>query len=381
MSRQPTATTVAKPTPPPLSEEQAKQRDALVGRLFGSCLGALDLVGIYLGHHLGYYQSLAAQGPATSQELAERTGTHERYAREWLEQHAVTGILQVDDARKDPAQRRFTLPAAHAEVLTQPRSMAHFVPAVRAYVGTVQLVPQVLEAYRTGGGVPWARMSQELVDAQAGFNEALFMQVFAAQQIPAVADVHARLQADPPAKVLDVACGAGWASIALAKAYPKAQVEGLDSDARAIAQAQRNAAGEGVGGRIRFEARDAASITPGKHDLVLLLECLHDLPHPVEVLRAVRNGLAPGGTVLVMEERAAEAFEVPSNDLERFLYGWSIGLCLPGGMGDKGAAGTGTLMRPATLRRYAEDAGFAGVEVLPIDNDPLRRWYRLVPEA
>jgi 2-polyprenyl-3-methyl-5-hydroxy-6-metoxy-1,4-benzoquinol methylase len=362
----------------PLTAEQAKRRDELAERLFGAFTGALDLVAIYLGHHLGYYKALAEQGPATSAQLAKRTSTNERYAREWLEQQAVSGILHVDDARKDATHRAFSIDASTADVLLNPLGACSFMPGIRCYIAGVAQLPAILEAYRTGGGVSWADMSAEVVEGQAGFNQAIFANLLTQQDIPAIPDVHARLQANPPARVADVACGAGWSAIALAKAYPKVRVEGFDFDPRVIAMAKQNAAEAGVADRVTFEVRDAASLPARTYDFITLLECLHDLPHPVATLGAVRKALAPGGAVVVMEERVGETFSVPGQDFDQFCYGWSIMLCLPGGMYDKGSAGTGTVLRAPTLRAYAKDAGFQGVEVLPIETDPLRRWYRLV---
>ncbi|HEV8360526.1 MAG TPA: class I SAM-dependent methyltransferase [Candidatus Thermoplasmatota archaeon] len=361
----------------PLNAEQTKRRDELAGRLFGACSGALDLVAIYIGHHLGYYRALTEHGPATSAQLAKRTGTHERYAREWLEQQAVSGLLHVDDPRKDAAQRTFSIDAGTADVVLNPLGPCNFVPGIRCYIAGVAQLPAILDAYRTGGGVSWAEMSAEVVEGQAGFNQAVFTNLFTQQDIPAIPDVHKRLQADPPARVADVGCGAGWSAIALAKAYPKVRVDGFDFDPRVIALGKQNAAEAGVADRVAFEVRDVASLPARTYDVITLLECLHDLPHPVATLSAARKALAPGGAVVVMEERVGEAFTVPGQEFDQFCYGWSIMLCLPGGMYDKGSAGTGTVLRAPTLRRYAQEAGFADVEVLPIDTDPLRRWYRL----
>ncbi|MCA1813853.1 MAG: class I SAM-dependent methyltransferase [Halobacteriales archaeon] len=155
-------------------------------------------------------------------------------------------------------------------------------------------------------------------------------------------------------------------------------MHGFDLDARVIEAARTNAREAGVADRVTFEVRDVATLPAGSFDVALLLECLHDLPKPVATLRAVRKALAPGGAVVVMEERVDDAFGIPGGPFDRFCYGWSIFICLPGGMYEKGSAGTGTLLRQPTLRRYAEEAGYAGVEALPIEADPMRRWYRLV---
>jgi 2-polyprenyl-3-methyl-5-hydroxy-6-metoxy-1,4-benzoquinol methylase len=362
-----------------LSTQQEEKRDELANRLFQTCNAALDIFAVYIGDRLGYYAALADLGSATSAELAGRTGTHERYAREWLEQQAVTEILIVDDPSADALSRRYTLEPGHAEVLLDEDSLSHLVPLVRYYVGTVPILPAVIEAYRTGGGVSWTEMGREIVEAQAGFNRALYARFLGTENLPSIPDVDARLRADPSARVADIGCGAGWSSVAIAGAYPKVRVHGVDLDPLAIEIARRNAAEAGLSDRVTFEVRDATDLPKGSFDLVVLLECLHDLAHPVEVLRGVRDLLSRGGAVIVMDERVAEAFAAPGDAVDRMMYGWSLVQCLPGGMAREGSAGTGAVMRPSTLRRYAEEAGYKEVQILPIDSDPLRRWYRLIP--
>jgi 2-polyprenyl-3-methyl-5-hydroxy-6-metoxy-1,4-benzoquinol methylase len=362
------------------STEEEDRRDALAGRLFRTCLDALDIWSVYLGHHLGYYRVLAERGPLTAGRLAEAAGTHERYAREWLEQQAATGILTVDEASADPASRRYGLGPGHAEVLLDRDSLSYVVPLVRYYQATALLIPRVVEAHRSGGGISWTDMGDEIRQAQEGFNRALFLRLLTAEDLPAVGDVDARLRAEPPARVADVGCGAGWSSIAIARAYPGVRVDGFDFDPAAIATAQRNAAEAGVSDRVRFEVHHADDpALAGRYDLVTFFECLHDLARPVEALAAARRLLVPGGAVIVMDEAVGDEFRAPASEVDRMMYGWSLVQCLPGGMADQPSAATGAVMRPATLRRYAEQAGYSTVEVLPIDNDPIRRWYRLRP--
>lgn len=354
-----------------------QQRDAFAGRLFQSTLAALDLWAVYLGHHLGYYVALAA-GPVTSPELSAQTGTNERYAREWLEQQAVTGILSVDHVEADAQARQYRLEPGAAEVLTDSDSLSYSIPLVRYFVAAGLLVPDLLDVYRTGGGIAWTRMGDEVREAQEGFNRAIYRRLLTTEDLPAIADIDARLRADPPARVADIGCGSGWSAIAIAKAYPKVRVDGFDIDPAAIAAAHEHAANEGVSDQVRFEVRRADDPTmDGLYDLVCFFECLHDIGRPVEALAMARRLLAPGGAVIVMDERVAETFTAPGDDVDRFMYGWSIVQCLPGGMADQPSAATGTVMRPVTLRAYAQQAGFADIEVLPIDTDPVRRWYRL----
>ncbi len=362
-----------------IEPDDVARRDRLVGQIFRASLGGFDLAALYLGERLGLYRALEAAGPMPSPDLAASEGLNERFVREWLEQQAVSGILDVEDADRGPTERRYRLPAAHAEVLLHPESLAHTAPLARGVVASMLMLPLLLEAYRTGQGVPWERYGDDMREAQAAGNRPVFMALLGTEWLPSIPDVDARLRAQPPARVADVACGAGWSTIAMAKAYPTAVVEGFDLDAASVSLARRNAAGAGLADLVSFAVRDAADPSAaGRYDLVTVFEAVHDMSRPVEALRAMRAMLASGGSVLVVDERVAETFTAPGDDIERFMYGWSIINCLATGMTEPGAAGTGTVLRPSTLEGYARDAGFGTFEVLPIEHATFR-FYRLRP--
>jgi SAM-dependent methyltransferase len=174
----------------------------------------------------------------------------------------------------------------------------------------------------------------------------------------------------------------GWSSIGIARAYPQVEVDGFDLDVPSVEAARRNAEEAGVADRVRFEVADVGALTDtaARYALVAAFECVHDLPDPAAVLAAMRRMVRPDGTVLVVDERVAERFTAPGDDVERLMYGYSLTCCLPDGRSTRPSVGTGTVMRPATLEGYAREAGFSGVEALPIDND-FFRFYRLVAEA
>ena len=351
--------------------------DALVERLFGALLGAMDLFSVYLGDRLGYYRALAEGGPATSSELAARTGTAERYAREWLEQQAVTGILHVDDAAADQAARTYRLPDGYADVLVNPDSLSVMTPMAQIFAGCVKPVPRLLEAFRTGGGVEFADYGADLAGGQAGSTRPLFRNLLAQEWLPAMPDIHARLLANRPARVADIGMGLGWSSIAIAQAYPNVRVDGFDLDEASVREATANAKTAGVGDRVTFQVRDAGDPElAGRYDFALAFECVHDMSDPVSVLAAMRRLVGAGGTVLIVDERVADQFTAPGDDVERFMYGFSILHCLPVGMVEQPSAATGTVMRQDTLRRYAKEAGYQAVDVLPIEHD-FYRFYRL----
>jgi SAM-dependent methyltransferase len=304
--------------------------------------------------------------------------TAERYAREWLEQQAVTGLLVAHEQRD---QRRFELPPGHASPLVDEDTLDYVAWAAQLVAAFTRPLDAIVEAYRTGGGVPWTAYGADIIAGQAGQTRPLFVNLLATEWIASVPGLAERLRGEPPARVADVACGAGWAAISLARAFPEIAIDGIDLDAASIEVATANAEREGVADRVRFIARDAAAPElVARYDLVTVFEAIHDLSRPVEVLAAVRGMLAPGGFAIVADEKVAEAFAAPGDDVERLMYGFSLLHCLPVGMADAPSAGTGTVMRATTLAGYATAAGFAAVEVLPIEND-FWRFYRLAPRA
>jgi 2-polyprenyl-3-methyl-5-hydroxy-6-metoxy-1,4-benzoquinol methylase len=358
---------------PPTPLTDADATDAFVERLFGAVLGAMDLQAAYLGDRLGYYRALAG-GPLTSTELATRTGTAERYAREWLEQQAVTGFLTTDARITDALARRYALPAAHVAPLTDVVDLSHVAPLVRFVGGTLKQTERIVEAFRTGGGVSWAQHGADAREGQAAANRPLFLGPLGREYLPSIPDVDAALRSG--GRVADVGCGLGWSSIGIALAYPDATVDGYDVDGPSVEAARRNAREAGVDDRVRFHLEDAATSKAESYDVVFAFECIHDLPDPVAVLAAMRRLAGEDGAVVVMDERVAETFTAPGDDVERLMYGYSLVCCLADGMAHQPSAATGTVMRPSTLRRYAREAGFGDVEVLDIDND-FFRFYRL----
>jgi ubiquinone/menaquinone biosynthesis C-methylase UbiE len=194
-----------------------------------------------------------------------------------------------------------------------------------------------------------------------------------------VSDVHERLLADPPTRVADIGCSAGWSSISIARAYPNVRVDGYASDELSIELARSNAEEAGVADRGSFHLRDASEpALEGQYDLATAFECVHDLGRPVEALGTMRRLVDEGGAVIVTDERVEDSFKAPSDDTERLMYGWSVLFCLLTGLADEPSVGTGTVMRLTILRHYAAEAGYQDVEVLPIEND-LWRFYRLIP--
>jgi 2-polyprenyl-3-methyl-5-hydroxy-6-metoxy-1,4-benzoquinol methylase len=352
-------------------------RDALVERLFLASIGMAELLTVHLGDRLGLYAAIDAAGAVTEAELSERAGIDPRYAREWLEQQAAAGILAVDDAGAAPDARRFSLPPGHAEPLLDRDSPWSIAPVGTSFAAIAVVMPKLIEAFRTGAGVTWDAYGDDMTRAQGDFNRPWLRGQLASEYLASVPELHDRLASDPPARVLDVACGVGWAGIALAAAYPTITVDGVDPDVRSIELARAYAEETGVADRVTHHAVDAADPSlEGGYDLAIVVESIHDLSHPVPVLARIRDLLGPGGTLIVADERTEDRFTAPASETERFFYGYSVLCCLPAAMDDPDSARTGTVMRRDTFARYATEAGFDGVSELPFEHDFLR-FYRL----
>jgi 2-polyprenyl-3-methyl-5-hydroxy-6-metoxy-1,4-benzoquinol methylase len=302
----------------------------------------METLNLYPGDRLGWFDALA-EAEVTPAELAERTGTHARYAVEWLEFQAVLGNLTVvDDDAGDRLQRRYALPSAAAEVLTDRDSLNYLgaLPQMMAAVGAQ--LENLLEAYRNGGGVSWAELGDNARDSQAALNRPWFESALA-PALASVPEIEAVLQR-PGARIAAIGCGAGWATIALARAYPLATVLGIDIDEPSIQAANANAEAAGVADRARFVAAGGQTLAElGPFDAAFAFECVHDMPRPVDVLAAMSRAVASDGLVVIMDEAVADDFHAPGDQVEQLMYGY----------------------------------GFTSVEVLPIEEFGFWRFYRL----
>ena len=349
--------------------------EELVGRLFLEGVGAFHLGTVYIGLKLGLFDALV-QGPLTAAELAAEKRLDEWYVREWLQAEATAGLVTADD--EDLSTAAFTAAPGVREALVDSTGPAYIGGLPFAPVAAFSVMPALLEAFSTGAGVPYSSYGEDAVEAQAALNRPAFVNQLVAEWIPQVPDVAAMLaDTSRTTRVADVGCGLGWAAIELAKGFPHLHIDGYDTDEESITKARRNAIDAGVSDRVTFDVVDAsAGYGEGRYDLVLFFECVHDMAHPVEAMATARASLADGGTVIVMDERVGEHLTV-GDPTEIFFATASVLWCLPQGRVEPDSEAVGTVMRPDRFRSLVRDAGWSGIEILPIDH-PFWRFYRLV---
>jgi 2-polyprenyl-3-methyl-5-hydroxy-6-metoxy-1,4-benzoquinol methylase len=325
-----------------------------ITRLLGAMTGAATTAMVAVGDQLGLYRALADGGPATPHELAGRTGTAERYVREWLSQQAAAGFLAYREG-----DGRYTLQAEAAAVLAYEASPAFLAGGATITRGWFAGIDRLAEAFRTGAGIPWQEQDPAVFVGTERFFRPGYTANLTTEWVPALPGVADRLAAG--GRVADVGCGHGAAAILLARAYPQASVHGYDFHDRSIEVARHQAEQAGLGGRIQFETLDATSYPADGFDLICFLDTLHDLGDPAAALSHARKALAPGGAVLVVEPNAADDYAANlASPVAALSYAASTFQCTPAALAQPGGFALGAQAGPAAVGKLAGDAGFSG---------------------
>lgn len=344
---------------------------AFMQRVMGDLGGALTGLLGALGDQLGLFKDLAVRGSATSAELATRTGLNERYLREWLHAMTAAGYLTYD-----PANERFALPLEHAVVLAQEGGMMFLGGGFQQLLGLAGPVDTLMETFRSGAGVPQDAYNDHLLEGMARMSATWFDHLLVQQWIPAMPEVHARLEQG--AHVADIGCGSGRALLRLAQAFPQSHFVGYDVFEPALARARAQAEAAGLGPHLRFERHDVTTGLPETYDLITTFDAVHDFADVQAGLRGIRQALQPDGTYVMLEMNSADRLEDNLGPMATVLYGTSVLYNLPVAR-TYGGEGLGTMGLPETrVRELCEEAGFGSVHRVPIMN-PVNILYEIKP--
>jgi ubiquinone/menaquinone biosynthesis C-methylase UbiE len=327
--------------------DEAKLMEFL-GRFVGD-LGATMAAGnVVVGHNLGLYRALAA-GPATAEQLAERTETDPRYLVEWLRGQAAGGYVTVDGDL-------YSLSEEQAFVLSNPDGGVYAPGAFLLALGALRAEPRITEAFRTGAGVGWHEHDGDVFVGCEQFFRPGYLANLVPAWLPAMDGVVDKLRAG--ARVADVGCGLGASTILLAGEYPASRLAGFDYHDRSIELARKRAADAGVAERTTFEVASAQDFPGRGYDLVTTFDCLHDMGDPVGAARHIRDALAPDGAWLIVEPFAGDAVADNLNPVGRVYYSFSTFLCVPSALSQSGGYSLGAQAGEAAVRQVVTDAGF-----------------------
>ena len=350
--------------------DQAKA-DAFVGKVLADTAGLAVTVMSSIGDRLGLFKILAQQGPATSEELAGRAKVNERYAREWLGAIACAGYLAYD-----PATRRFTLPPEHIPVLAQEGGPVFFGGVQEEIVGLAGPINQLMQAFRSGGGVPMEVYDPIAWEGLTRFTSSWFENLLVPVWLPLMPEVQAKLERG--ALVADVGCGHGKALIKLAQTYPQSRYVGYDNFALFIQQAMANAQAAGVADRVRFEHLEVSEGLAEQYDVFTTFDVVHVAVNPRGLLRAIRNALRPDGRYVCLEINSSDKLEENIGLLGAFFYSVSVLYCMTSSLAHHGE-GLGTAGIPESkMRELSAEAGFSHVRRVPMEN-PFNILYEVTP--
>lgn len=321
-----------------------------------------------IGDELGLYRVLAGAGSLSSAELAERSGTAERYVREWANAQAASGFL-----RYDPATGTYELPPEQAFVLADETSPVHLAGIFQGAPAVFAMTPRIVEGFRTGQGVGWHEHGHALFEGTERFFRSGYRANLVSAWMPALDGVEAKLQSGIP--VADVGCGHGASTILLAEAYPNSTFVGYDYHPDSIDAARRRAADAGLDGdRLRFEVAGADEY-PGSYDVVAIFDALHDMGDPLAVARHVRESLTPDGTFMLFEPAAGDQVSDNLNPVGRLYYAISTMICTPASLAQPGRMALGAQAGPARLGEVLAGGGFTQVR------EAARTPFNIVLEA
>jgi SAM-dependent methyltransferase len=337
-----------------ISNIDEQKLEAFIGHAATELGAALNTALVTLGDELGLYKAMADGQPVQPAELAGRTGTQERYVREWLNAQAASGFVIYD-----AEAAAYVLPPEHALVLADESSPFLMTGSFLSANAAVAARGHLSERFVDGEGLGWHEHHHDLWHGTERAFGVGYSAALVAEWLPALDGVVAKLEAG--ALVADVGCGHGFATILMAQAFPASRFVGVDYHAGSIATARERAEQAGVADRVTFEVAGAADYEGEGYDLVTFFDALHDLGDPLAAARHAASVLAPGGTCMVVEPYAGDRVEDNLNPIGRLYYGFSTLVCTPGSLSQPGRAGLGTQAGEAALREVLQAGGFGAV--------------------
>lgn len=330
----------------PVDEEKMR---AFVGKVVGEWGALVSASLVHIGDRLGLYRAMADGQPVTSTELAMKTGTHERYIREWLINQAAGGFVEYA-----PESGTYRLPPEQAVALTDEDSPYFLCGGYQAMLAMMKSDARILDDFRTGTGMFWGEHDHNLFQGTERLFKPGYLAYLVAQWIPALDGVEAKLQKG--AKVADIGCGHGASTIIMAQAYPASHFTGFDNHAPSIERARSAAEAAGVADRVEFHAASSSDFPGSDYDLVAFFDCFHDLGDPAGAARRAREALAEDGTVMIVEPMAGNTVEENLNPVGRVFSGASCLCCTPNALAYGGHA-LGTIATDAALGEMAAAGG------------------------
>jgi SAM-dependent methyltransferase len=339
----------------PQAINEAKLNEFLM-KAIGEMGAAMNAALILVGDQLGLYKAMNGAGPMTSVELAAKTGTTERYVREWLAAQAAGSFVTYD-----PATKRYTLPPEHAMALADESSPCFLPGFFQVVEACVRDVPMITEAFRSGKGVGWHEHDTCLFRGTERFFRPNYRAHLIQEWIPALGDTEAKLKAG--GRVADVGCGLGTSTVLMAQAYPKSTFVGFDYHPHSVALAQEAAMHAGVSDRVDFEVAKAKDYPGSGYDLVAFFDCLHDMGDPEGAARHVRESLNANGAWMLVEPFANDNLEENLNPIGRVFYAASTMLCTPASKAQEVGLALGAQAGEARLRQVLSAGGFSRIRV------------------
>ena len=328
--------------------------EAFAGQVVTDIAAAFSGVMTNIGHKLGLYKAMADAGWMSSEQLAEKTGTDERYVREWLNNQAAGGYVAYDSQT-----RRYNMPDEHVPVLADNDSPVFLVPALEVASSLWMDEDRVTDVFRTGEGIAWSDHHHRLFCGSESLFRPGYKAHLATGWIAALDGVTEKLAAG--AKVADVGCGRGASSIVMAQAFLNSTIVGFDYHEESIETARRRAADAGMGGRARFEVASAKGYDEQGFDLICFMDCLHDMGDPVGAARHARQALKDDGTLLLVEPAAGDGVEHNINPVSRLYYAASTAVCTPCSKSQEVGLALGAQAGEARLSEVLREAGFSKI--------------------